>query len=130
MDLEAEKAAIYKVDSMLVATLNARDLETWMTFLADDIKMMPPNAPVIEGKDAIRPMVEELLKIPDFYVSHKPYAVVVSEEGDMAYIWYAYELTVGEEAGTPIVDKGKDISIYRKQRNGSWKLVVDIWNNN
>ncbi|MGQ1786509.1 MULTISPECIES: YybH family protein [unclassified Saccharicrinis] len=130
VDLALEEAAIYKVDSMLVAAINERDVETWLSFLSNDAKMMPPNAPAVEGKDAIRQMLGEFLKFPKLQISHDPYSVIVSEDADMAYIWYAYEIVLGDGENAPHVEKGKDISIYRKHADGSWKLVVDIWSSN
>jgi len=130
VDLASEEATIYKVDSMLVAAINERDVETWLSFLSDDAKMMPPNAPAVEGKDAIRQMLGEFLKFPKLQISHDPYSVIVSEDANMAYIWYDYEIVLGDGESAPHIEKGKDISIYRKQADGSWKLVVDIWSAN
>jgi len=126
-DPAADQAAISAIDSQMVAALNARDLETWLGFLTDDAKMMPPNAPTVEGKDAIRQLLEGLLTIPSFTVAHHPGTIVVSRGGDLAYVSYAYELTVIDSQGTPLTEKGKDISVFSKQPDGSWKLVVDMW---
>ena len=126
-DFASDQAAIRAVDSGMVDALNARDLDTWLGFVADDARMMPPNAPTVEGKEAIRQLLEGLLAIPTFTVTHHPGTIVVSRGGDLAYVSYAYELTVRDSQGTPVTEKGKDISIFRKQPDGSWKLVVDMW---
>jgi ketosteroid isomerase-like protein len=130
-DPAAEQAAIRAIDSQMVAALNARDLDTWIGFLAEDARMMPPSAPPVEGKAAIRELAAGLLSLPDFSVTHHPPdRIVVSQSGDLAYISYAYELTVPGSEGASITEKGKDISIFQKQPDGSWKLVVDIWSPN
>ena len=41
-------------------------------------KMMPPGAPPVEGKEAIRRFIGELLTIPNFFVAHHMEAVNVS----------------------------------------------------
>ena len=91
---------------------------------------MPPNAPTVEGKDAIRQFLGGFIAIPSFTVSHHPDTIVVSSGGDLAYLSYAYELTVRDSQGTPVIEKGKDVSVFRKQPDGAWKLVVDIWSPN
>ena len=127
----AEQAAIRDIDSQMLAALNARDLETWIGFLAEEARMMPPNEAIVEGKPAIRELISGLLSLPNFSVTHHPAdRIVVSQSGDLAYISYAYELTVPGPQGASITEMGKDISIFEKQPDGSWKLVVDMWSPN
>ncbi len=129
-DPAADEAAIRAVDSQMVAALHARDLDRWLGFLAEDARMMPPDAPVVEGKTAIRELIAGLLSLPEFSVTHHPGAITVGRGGDLAYISYAYELTVPDAQGGSITETGKDISVFRKQTDGSWKLVVDMWSPN
>ena len=122
----ADEAAIRKVDSEMVATLNAHDIEGWLTFFASDARMMPSGAPPAVGKEAIRDLITAFMS-PEFSVAHHLEGVVVSEGRDLAYVWYSYELTFNGPTGTPVAEKGKDISVYKKAPDGSWKLVVDMW---
>ena len=48
-------------------------------------------------------------------------SVVVAQSGDLAYVTYTYEM------GNPVAERGKDVSIYRKEPDGSWKLIIDMW---
>ncbi len=125
-----DEAAIRAVDSQMVAALHARDLDGWLDFLAEDAQMLPPNAPAVQGKTAIRELISGLLSLPDFSVTHHPGVITVGGGGDIAYISYSYELTVPDSQGGAIAETGKDISIFRKQVDGSWKLVVDMWSTN
>ena len=129
-DPAADEAAIRAVDSQMVAALHARDLDMWLGFLAEDARMMPPDAPVVEGKTAIRGLIADLFSLPEFSVTHHPGVITVGRGGDLAYISYAYELTVPDSQGGSITEKGKDISVFRKQADGAWKLVVDMWSPN
>ena len=67
---------------------------------------------------------------PEFHVVHHLEGVVVSRGADLAYVWYSYELTFKGPTGTAVTEKGKDISVYRKASDGSWKLAVDMWSEN
>ena len=123
-DMAADAVAIRKVDAEMVAALNARDVDRWLTFFASDAKMLPPCAPAVVGKEAIRKMIAEYLAPPSFAVAHHLESVVVSKGGDLAYVSYSYAL------GKPVTETGKDISLYRKESNGSWKLIIDMWSEN
>lgn len=128
---KTDEDAIRIVDCEMVAALNSRNLEKWLSFLAEEVRMMPPNEPILEGIPAIREIVTELLSLPNFSVTHNSAdRIVVSDSGDLAYISYSYALTVPDSQGASKTEKGKDISIFQKQSDGSWKLVVDMWSPN
>jgi uncharacterized protein (TIGR02246 family) len=129
VNLAAEEAAVRQADRAIVAAGNAHDIEALLDQIADDARMLPPNAPPVIGKDAIRELANALLS-PDFEVRHDLDEVVVSNGGDLAYVSYAYELTFTGLEGTPVTETGKDISIYKKVADGSWKLAIDMWSSN
>ena len=122
--MAADAVAIRKVDAEMVSALNARDVDRWLTFFASDAKMLPPDAPAVVGKEAIRKMIAEYLAAAGFAVAHHLESVVVSKGGDLAYVSYSYDM------GNPVTETGKDISLYRKESDGSWKLIIDMWSEN
>jgi uncharacterized protein (TIGR02246 family) len=131
VDVAAEQAAIREIDHEMVRALNARDVERWLGFVTDDVRMQPPNEPILKGKPTVREMLEGLFALPDFSVTHgDPDRIVVSQSGDLAYISYAYALTVPNEEGGSVTEEGKDISIFQKETDGTWKLAIDMWSPN
>lgn len=40
---------------------------------------------------------------------------------------YDLSMTMGDEAN-PTTDHGKYLTIYQKQKDGSWKIKADMWN--
>jgi uncharacterized protein (TIGR02246 family) len=129
VDIAAEEAAVRQVDHDIVVAGNAHDIEGLLECVADDARMLPPNAPPVVGKDAIRDVAAAMLS-PEFEVRHDLDEVVVSRGGDLAYVSYSYELTFTGPEGTPVTETGKDISIYKKDASGSWKLAIDMWSSN
>lgn len=125
-----EQEAIRAVDAELVAALNARDIDRWLRCFAADARMMPPGAPQVAGKEAIRAFIAELLTIPSFSVAHHLETVEVSRSGDLAWVSYSYDLTIRDASGNPFVDKGKDVTVYRKADGGAWQVAVDMWSEN
>ena len=60
-DVAADEAAIRQVDRDMVAAGNAHDIDAWLAFIADDARMLPPGAPPVVGKDAIRDLVNAFM---------------------------------------------------------------------
>lgn len=105
-----------------------RDVEATLTGWADDAVMMPPGMPMLEGKQAIRGYVEGAAQIPGFRISWEPISAHVSQSGDMAYLIERNVTTMNDESGNPVTTHGKVVTIWRKEPDGSWKNIVDMWN--
>ena len=104
----------------------AGDVEKIISYWADDAVVISAGDPVLNGKQAIRKMVEESYKMPGFRISWQPQSVVVSESGDMAYLMENSQISYTDSTGKPITINNKAVSIWRKQADGSWKNAVDI----
>lgn len=63
-----------------------------------------------------------------FAVSWEPNRVEVSSAGDMGYTVGAYKLTIHDAQGKPVTDRGKYVTVWQKQLDGTWKVVADIFN--
>jgi len=55
-------------------------------------------------------------------------AYPVAKAGDVAYSYGTYASSATGPDGKPMQDKGKYVTVYRKQADGSWKAVVDTFN--
>ncbi len=128
VDVEAEADAIRNLDAELLKAAETKDIERLVVFFADDATWFPPNASIIEGKVAFREFAAAILQSPDFTVSHEVGNVEVSHSRDLVYYTYTYTLTLNDPSGKPVTDSGKGIYLLKKQPDGSWKAVVDIWN--
>jgi ketosteroid isomerase-like protein len=124
LDLEAERRALMEVDAAFFAS--HEDVDEFLTFMADDATFMPADAPLARG-DAIRATWEQLLALPGFDLEWSASSAHVAEAGDMGYTIGTYELTV-EREGAAVVTAGKYVTLWRKQDDGSWKVVVDCFN--
>ena len=120
-EFSSDENAIRGVDANMVAALNARDVDRWLSNFADDGAMWPHCAPRVVGKEAIRQYIGGYVTLPTFAVAHYLETVVVANSGDLAYVTYTYEM------GNPVAETGKDLTVYRKDGDGSWKVVIDMW---
>jgi ketosteroid isomerase-like protein len=65
---------------------------------------------------------------PRFAVSWQPTKAEASRGGDIGYTLGTYELTLNNPQGTPVTDRGKYLTVWKKQADGSWKVAVDTFN--
>jgi uncharacterized protein (TIGR02246 family) len=124
---EAE-ATIRKLDADWVKTAAAKDVDAWVSFYANDVTVLPPNDRVMTDKATIRKTIRELLSLPGLDLSWEPMKVEVAKSGDIAYLYGAYSLTMTDAKGKPVADFGKNVEIWKKQADGSWRCIVDTWN--
>ncbi|UCF19583.1 MAG: SgcJ/EcaC family oxidoreductase [Gemmatimonadota bacterium] len=94
-------------------------------FTADAVRL-PPNAPLVQGREAIQAAMEA--EAYTYTAFTNPTTEIVGS-GDVAYARGTYSITVAV-AGMPepVSDTGKYVATFRKQADGSWLGALDIWN--
>ena len=128
VDLSAEEAAIRAANKDWQEAAQAKDLDHFLSFYAEDAMVFPPNAPLASGKDAIRSLWSGLMANPGFDLSWEPVKVEVAKAGDLAWVQETFELQFQNPEGELVQDRGKAILIWKKQPDGSWKGAADIFN--
>jgi uncharacterized protein (TIGR02246 family) len=124
----ADEAALRKLDDEWSKAAGAKDLEKTASFYTDDALVMPPNSPVLQGKEAARGMWKAMFAVPGFGGGWKATRVEVAQSGDLGWTTGPYEITETDASGKPMTDKGKYLAVWKKQADGSWKCVADIFN--
>ena len=122
-----DEQAIRALDTAWSQAAGARDLDKTVSFYADDASMLPANAPIASGKEAIHTAWSQLMALPGFSLSFAPSKIVIAKAGDMAYKIGTYHLTVNDAQGKPAASVGKYVVNWQK-RGGQWKVVADIFN--
>jgi ketosteroid isomerase-like protein len=128
VDTKAEGERLMQVSKDWSVSAGTDSIEKTLSYWADDAVVMFPGQAQIKGKKAIREMVENSSKIPGFKISWEPLSVSVAEKGDMAYMIEQNKITVNDSLGNPMTEYNKGVTVWRKQADGSWKNIVDIWN--
>jgi ketosteroid isomerase-like protein len=122
----ADETVLRRLDDEWSKTVGAKDVEKTMSYYADDALMMPPNIPTLTGKQPIRTLWKSLLEAPGFAGGWKATKVEVS--GNLSYVTGSYEITETDDNGKPMTDKGTYLKVWKKQPDGSWKCVADMFN--
>jgi uncharacterized protein (TIGR02246 family) len=103
---------------------NASELDQLIRFYAPDAVYMPPHHAAIHGRDAI----QEYLQAPLRHgVRNLTYDVTyIKHSGDLAYDVGHYTMTMPGEGGKR-QDRGKYLTVWRRQPSGEWLIAADTW---
>jgi len=126
----ADQNALKTLDSEWSKAAGAKDVDKTVSYYADDAMVLPPNSPPLTSKEQIRAMWKGMLGAPGFSGGWNATKVDVARSGDLAYVTGNYEMTENDASGKPQTDKGKYLEVWKKQANGSWKCVADMFSTN
>lgn len=126
VDVERERTALLDADQAWSQT--PPDVEKFVSFFVPDASFLPPDMPIAQGTDAIRKVTSTLVALPGFSIKWAPSKADVAGSGDLGYTQGTYALTVNDPSGAPMTTVGKYVTMWRKQADGSWKVVADIFN--
>ena len=121
------RAAIEAGNQRAAAGMVAGDLAASITNYADDAVVMMPGMPMMTGRPAIEAGMKgmmDMMKVDA--ASFTTTDVMVS--GDMAIETGTYDMTTTMKGAKPVSDKGKYMTLWKRQSDGSWKAIRDINN--
>jgi len=122
LELEAE---VYKAeDDFKNLSLNKGISEGFYTFADDNAVIKRENDTLIRGKESIKKYYDNP-KFKKVSVTWKPDFVEVSKDGEMAYTYGKYIWSVKDSLGNKKDFKGVFHTVWKKQKDDSWKYVWD-----
>lgn len=125
--LSAEDVAAIRVrlDGFVEAVL-ANDWAAAAEVYAEDVVLMIPEAPVIQGRETWREWAMS------FNVTVTDYSIIIDEidgRADLAFVRGKYsESFLFEGAAEPVSGAGKFLEIWRRGSDGTWLIAVEAWN--
>ena len=120
-----DQASIRERADMFVKAFNAKDTNQILGVYAENSVFMPPNEPVIRGKDALKTFYDDLLK--SGAADLKLNVGEVSGHGPLAYQTGTYEMEIKKGDGAGTRDRGKYLFVLRKF-NDTWRYEYSMWN--
>lgn len=106
----------------------AKDVNKAVSFYADDAMQFADRGPIVKGKENIRAGWEKMLATPGPGLTFATTGVEVARSGDIAYEFGTYDLATQDSKGRITDEKGKYLTVWKKQADGSWKVAADIDN--
>ena len=122
LDLEAARAAIRTADLQFAKAVADRSPDRFLSFVADDATFFGGRG-VSHGKQEVAASWAALLQEGGPTLTWAPDEARMSGAGDLGYTIGTYLLRSPGEPGSA---GGRYVTIWRRQADGAWRVVVDI----
>lgn len=127
---EDVEAAVNAIWDEYEASVIAGDIDRWIAQWTEHGVQMPPNEPLVEGKENIYARVAANMAAgptTDFVIT----PLETTSAGDWAYSRGVYTVTfpLGDSGEQGMID-GKFMTVLQRQPDGTWKIHRDIYNSN
>lgn len=126
VDLEAERAAILEADRAF--SESTESVEGFVSCFAPGARLLAPDGPQANGVAAIQEAYSELAGLPGFSLSWQANFAEVASSGDLGYSVGTFVMSMDGPDGNPVTRTGKYGTVWAKQEDGEWKVVLDAPN--
>lgn len=118
---------LMEADRAFAADVARGGTEAWVSWFAEDGAQIQTGQGEIRGRDAIRQLMAGL-DDPNFSLSWEPRRADIAESGDLGWTTGDYVSRGVGADGKPRQTRGRYVTIWRMQPDGSWKVVMDLGN--
>ena len=125
-DTVAEAKALAKLDDDWSAAAATRDAKRVASFYAEDATAYPPNEPGAVGRAGAEKVWATYFADPTYKLSWK--TTYAEATGALGYTVGTYEDSFKGPDGKTVNGTGKYLCVWKKQNDGTWKAVHDMWN--
>ena len=103
-----------------------QDVGAVVALYAPDAILLPPDAPVAQGSDAIRAVLQGYMDAGAQSLALETTAL--DDQGDLVVDIGRYTLGLQPPGADPITDVGKYLQVYKRQSDGSFRIAYDCFN--
>ena len=126
-DLEKEQLKLMQTDiEFSNKSVEVGAAEAFNQYLDADAVQLPAQADPVVGRESIYARMRTSSN--RYVLQWEPKKAEVSGSGDMGYTWGTYTVTSEDEKGLKSTSYGKYLNVWKKQNDGSWKVLIDIGN--
>lgn len=122
-----DAAVLLAADSAFDAAVASGGSQAWVDTFADGGAMIQEGVGEIRGQAAILEAVGYLDQ-PDMSLRWTPDRADIAASGDLGWTTGSYVFRATDPEGNPIEGRGRYVSIWRRQEDGRWKVVMDLGN--
>ena len=127
-DLAAEKSALLKRDGEWQAAVDEKkDVAKILSFFSADGIMFGTGEPTDDSREALMKAVSGLTTDPAFKDHWSWTRVELSPDGRLAYLVGATDMTATDGSGHPVTTHARLVNVWRKDPDGVWRCVLDVW---
>ena len=100
----------------------------WASFFDDSGVMIQEGVGEIGGLDAIYWTMDAMFSAPGASLTWEPRWAHASDDGTLGFTVGDYESTGVDSNGQSALSYGLYVNIWRRQFDGSWKVLMDLGN--
>jgi ketosteroid isomerase-like protein len=127
VDPAAGRAAIMRADSTFCAETARKGVDGWVSWFAPEGRQFASRGRMPVGPAAIRELMTPAFADTNGSLTWWPQEAVVSDDGTLGYTIGGYEAAQRDSAGVrQVVGTGRYVTIWKKQPDGQWRILVDI----
>jgi len=128
VDQQAEVASLRAAATAYHEAASAKRADDVVALYDAQPVMVPPNAAMVDGLEGVQSYRFGFIETPGVELNFEIIRAEVSASGDMGWTLSLGDITIDRGEGTPGRDVVRDFHTWKKQADGSWKVVVDMWN--
>ncbi len=114
-------ASLKKADRDWERTAEARDINQFLNFVADDVWECGPDGKWVHGRDATRNEFAPVFADPNFKLSWTLDSAEVDPGGKLGYTRGTFQAVMGGKSMS-----GSYATFWKKGKDGKWRAAVDI----
>jgi ketosteroid isomerase-like protein len=122
---EADAQVLMEMEREFARSVAEKDLTEFLEFWAEDGAALPHGAPLAEGREEVRKVWEGLFADHDATLTWIPTRAAIARSGDLGFTYGSYTSSRRGPDGRERVQKGKYVTIWRKDPGGTWRVLVD-----
>ncbi|HEX7022801.1 MAG TPA: DUF4440 domain-containing protein [Trueperaceae bacterium] len=123
-----DSAGVESATAAFHQALRVNDLETFMSYVAEDVIFMPPGEPPVRGREAVRSWMT------GFLAQFRTSSLTLADREVLVGGGWAVELGTFEWAlqpaagGSPVVDRGNYMQVWKEQGDKTWRFAREVYN--
>ena len=124
----SQKAGVEGATTAFHQALRTNDLETFMSYVAEDVFFMPPGEPPVRGRDAVRKWMT------GFLAQYRTSSLTLADREVLIGSGWAVELGTFEWAlqpaagGPAVVDRGNYMQVWKEHGDKTWRFAREVYN--
>jgi ketosteroid isomerase-like protein len=120
-------SALLNIESEFMKAAADHGSQGYMSYYAEEAVEIPNGHAFLNGTAEIAKTMG-FLDSPDNHLTWTPVHADIAASGDLGYTYGTFEFRAKDKDGKPVSDLGKYVTIWKKQPDGAWKVVLDMGN--
>lgn len=124
----SDEQKIRELDAAWSQAADRKDAAKCASFYSETGSVLPANGPIATGRGKIQATWAGMMATPGYSLTFAPTKIEVSKSRDMAYDVGTYLFKLLDANGKQVLSVGKYVVVWKKHKDGVWRVELDIFN--